>query len=74
MRNCRTCIYWSTSDIKMLSAFSNNHGYCEKSEAIDKTDMMIATCMSEGIEGELITRDDFGCVMHEAININYDDK
>lgn len=63
---CASCRFW---DPQAWAANPyENFGECAAAskEPGKGADVMItATCASEGIGGELLTRADFGCILHE---------
>ena len=69
MSKCKDCKYWNTTSC-FLSDVCGDFGYCEKHspERGDDTkdNLAIAMCYGEGIEGEFLTKPEFGCVEFEV--------
>ena len=72
--NCRSCKYWDTSYAFDEIAFNchkegDQIGYClmaSPDTEDQKLFLAIATCNSEGIYGQLVTKADFGCIQYVA--------
>jgi hypothetical protein len=62
---CSTCKHW-VDNYYVLQGYSDRHKMCNVATEDDSGGFMDAICSGEGIGGELITRDDFGCVLHNA--------
>lgn len=67
---CSECKHWYTSayykDGWIKRPLVGAYGICEKANDIDADGIqMLATCDGEGIMGELITHEGFGCVLFE---------
>jgi hypothetical protein len=60
---CSTCKHW-VDNYYVLQEYSDRHKMCNVATEDDSGSFMDAICSGEGIGGELITRDDFGCVLH----------
>lgn len=61
MPRCSTCKHWVNNDY-VLQGYSDRHKMCNVANSRDGFFDVI--CSSEGIVGELITRNDFGCLLH----------
>lgn len=65
---CLNCRYWSKETNILEEHYDTNiYGICNKAED-ENEKIMDAICSSEGIRGELITRQDFGCVIFNKLN------
>jgi hypothetical protein len=70
--NCKDCRHWEKDDhmIKNLNLPVEDTAFCSlhslDGAADIKNVLALAICFSEGIDGELITRGDFGCVSFEG--------
>ena len=61
---CKDCRHWQ---FPTYDGWPPEHGICRKISG-DETDLdslAMATCMGEGISGELLTLAAFGCVLFE---------
>lgn len=58
---CLNCKYWENDEYVLQGFDANIYRVCNKADEIDG--MMQSICCSEGIAGELVTRQDFGCVI-----------
>jgi hypothetical protein len=55
---CKNCKYWGEFHIDLLH-------YCTIISNNNTDDLASASCFSEGIGGELITKENFGCMLFE---------
>lgn len=62
---CSSCKNWVYNDY-VLQGYSNRYKMCNIATEEDSNGIIDTTCSSEGISGELITRDDFGCILYNA--------
>lgn len=63
MPRCSTCKHW-VDNLYVLQGYSNDYRMCNIADEDESNGMIDAICSGEGIGGELITRNDFGCVLH----------
>lgn len=64
-QHCGTCRHWDKDHFYVRHAKHDGFGICLLSEG-GMHPLMRGMCSSEGIFGELETRETFGCVLHEA--------
>jgi hypothetical protein len=62
---CSSCKHW-VDNYYVLNGYSERHKMCNIATKDDSKGFIDAICSCEGIGGELITRDDFGCVLYNA--------
>jgi len=62
MNNCKTCKWWGKNILQNVYA----ECYPEHKICKVKSPKLEITCMSEGIDGEMWTKEDFGCVLYES--------
>ena len=60
--NCKNWIY----NKYVLQGYDKKYKMCNIASETKSNGMMNAICSSEGIDGELITREDFGCILFDA--------
>lgn len=70
MKNCKTCKHWNPLNEYIAQYYSEGYGFCDVSNLDDSNRLMESTCLSEGIMGELITKENFGCILHENNSAN----
>jgi hypothetical protein len=63
MPSCSTCKHW-TDNFYILQGYSKDYKMCNIADEDRSNGMIDAICLGEGIGGELITRNDFGCILH----------
>jgi len=63
MPSCSTCKHW-IDNFYVLEGYPENYKICNIADEDKSNGMIDAICSGEGIGGELITRNDFGCVLH----------
>lgn len=66
---CSTCKNWVNENYWFLQGYGDTHKMykmCIVATKDDSEGYMDAICAGEGIGGELITREDFGCVLYNA--------
>lgn len=62
---CSSCKHWVDNHY-VSEGYSDRHKMCNIANEDNSDGLMDAICSGEGIGGELITRDDFGCVLYNA--------
>jgi hypothetical protein len=74
--NCGTCKYWDIHSLDDIGYKCHTPemkiGICQiasygSDHTEDRDYLSIATCNSEGIYGELVTQDSFGCIKYKDI-------
>jgi hypothetical protein len=60
---CSNCKHWIDNSY-VLQGYSEDYKVCNIADEDKSKGMIDAICSGEGIRGELITRNDFGCVLH----------
>jgi len=62
MNNCKTCKWWANHELQnAYTDYFDDLRMCGV-----QNEKLEITCISEGITGEMWTRADFGCVLHES--------
>ena len=63
MDYCHTCNDWVHNFIS--GKYGPEYGVCSIATEDSSNGLVDVICFSEGIAGELITRKDFGCILHK---------
>ncbi len=70
MTNCKTCKHWDINS-SVSKDVGSGFGLCRRvsfdRDHDDSKELATAICYGEGIEGQLITKPDFACILGEVI-------